>query len=281
MRRISATRLGSRGFTLVELVIAMPLALIIITVFVATLFITLQWSSINQAQLELNSDNQTALTELERDVRYSNTFAKGLLNASFIDNNKPVSGWSYRGTSATNRVLILRSYATNEHPFSNERESVYVNGTIANPYAPANTALNCNSNLRKNPQLPYMIIYFVASNTLYRRILVDKTTTLCSGSTSQFQQQSCPEAAMASPCTVKDEVIVKNVSEFRIDYQSYSMSSTVPVYTTLDAYAATSPDDITTEATDINITIKLQKTANYRPVSSTFSLHVSRINNFE
>lgn len=299
MSTIKKRSLRSRdaGFTLIELLIAITLSTIVITVFVSALMSMVRTVTIQKTELELSQKSQLALDTIERDVRVALAFDTTPLTVSgyttFTDSYGPTntddtwSGtWSYKGTDASHRVLILRESATTTNPLSTSRSLTYAQGNIANPYAELNTSLNCTAYnastapsgaLTYNPPLPYYLIYFVRDNNLYRRILTDTTTPLCN---SQYEKQSCP-AADASPhanCQANDELIVQDVAAFTVAYNSitYDASGAATV-SDLDVYSS-SDTGILNEISNIYVTLQLQKSVYGSPRSSTLSVRVSRVN---
>lgn len=281
MRHTFPTKKCSAGFTIVELLIAVSLSAVVVTVFIALLFSTYQASGRNKLLLSMTSSMQIALSQMERDVRYSAGYDKSVA-VPFNDSNSPAGGWTYKGTPASpeNRALLLRSYATVNNPFSPQRQSAYVDGRLPNPYVVEDPLLNCSITppagaLYLNPQLPYMTIYFLSNGSLVRRILTDTTTTLCNGA-SVYQKQSCPGGTGGS-CRAKDEVILENVSSFAIDYFQ-QLDTPIPTFSLLDVYADTNPDDLAA-ADNISITLTVQNTLGGETISRSMSVTVSRINN--
>lgn len=280
------------GFTLVELLIAITLSTIVITVFVSALMTTVKTVAIQKTELELSQEAQLALDTIERDARIALAFDTTPVFATFTDSYGPTntdntwSGtWSYKGTDANHRALILRESATTTNPLSTARKLAYAQGNITNPYAELNPSLNCTLHnpttaptgaLMYNPPLPYYLIYFVRDNTLYRRVLTDTTTPLCN---SQYQNQSCPATDLSphANCRANDERIVDNVSRFTVDYNSISYLNGTATVNTPDVYSSTDPT-ILSEVSSIYITLQLQKDAHGSPRSSTLSLRVSRVN---
>ena len=281
------------GFTLIELLIAITLSSIIITVFVSSLMTMVRTATIQKTQLELSQEAQLALDTMERDVRVALSFDTTPAYATFTDSYGPTNTddtwagtWSYKGTDANHRVLILRESATTTAPLSTSRTLAYVEGNITNPYREVNPSLNCTAYnastapsgaLSYNPPLPYYLIYFVRDNNLYRRILTDTTTPLCN---NQYQKQSCPieDTSPHANCEAKDELIVKHVSSFTIDYNSISYNSGgAATVSDLDVYSS-SDNDVLTDVSNIYITLQLQQTIYGSPRTSTLSLRVSKVN---
>ncbi|MFZ1812078.1 MAG: hypothetical protein WAU02_00960 [Candidatus Saccharimonadales bacterium] len=279
MRRTYHT--NASGFTIVELVLASSISIVVVSVFVSLLFTTYQSSTRNKVVLDMTGRLQTSLSFIERDVRYSVAYLTGI-SSPFSDSNAPAGGWTHKGSpaSSTNRALILKSYATANNPFSPTRQAVYVNGSVSNPYIPADALLNCSTtppagSLYLNPQLPYMTIYFVSSGKLTRRIITDTTTSLCNGAVT-YQKQSCPTGTGGS-CLAKDEIITEDVAGLSIDYYQ-QLDTPTPSFALLDPYKATNPDDLAT-ADNINATVTLNKTVGGKTINRSMSITVSRINN--
>lgn len=282
MPRTSATN-RSLGFTVVEVLVALPLFVIVAAVFISALVYGMQSAAFNQANLEITSSLNVALDGLERDVRYSTGFQTGIASP-FADASQPAGGWTHKGTptDVNKRVLILSSPSTVTNPLALNRVPVYINGSLTNPYQAIDPTLNCSTTppsgtLYINPQVPFKTIYFVDGTTLYRRILIDTTTTLCNG--PPYQKQSCPTGT-GGTCTVKDEKILDNVVRFSIDYYNYAEPQTQPappVLTLLDTYAVSNPDDIAL-ADNVEITLTLRRSIGVKNVEKQLSLRVNRIN---
>lgn len=287
----------SWGFTLVELILAIVLSGMIVTVFVSTLMSMFRTSVVQKAQLELGQENQLALSIIERDIRLATAFDTAPAYTPFVDyygangtneNATPIA-WSYKGTDADHRVLILRQIATSTPPFVTARTPVYVQGSVTSPYATANTGLNCTlydkvsspaGTLSYNPKLPYYLIYFVRSGVLYRRTLTDVTTARCN-SMAQYQKQSCPgvDASRPASCLVNDEKIVDNVTSFSALYYktTYDSISGAATATDIDAYNQTDAKALT-DITNALVTLRLDQKVNGKTRTSKLSIRVGRVN---
>lgn len=294
MQRILATKQHSaEGFTLIELLISLVLCGVIVTVFVSTLFTMMRTATIQKTQLELSQQNQIALDTIERDVRVAKAFDTTPSYTTFVDKYGPTNTnedwtgtWTYKGTDANHRVLILRESATSTNPLQVSRTPVYAKGFIDNPYADTDANLNCTAynastaptgGLAYNPMLPYYIIYFVRDGNLYRRILTDTTTALCN---TQYQKQSCPSIDTSRPatCLANDELITTNVASFTVTYNTLTYDTNGAVTTTdINAYSLTD-SDIFSEIDNIVVTLRLQKTVGGSTPNTTLSVRVSRVN---
>lgn len=285
---------SARGFTVIELLIAIILSGVVVTVFISTLITMVRTATVQKIQLELSQKDQIALNTIERDIRMAKAFDTTPAYSTFIDKYGPTNTdqgwngtWSYKGTDADHRVLILRESATTTNPLRASRTPVYVNGRITSAYAVQDTTLNCTAydastaptgGLSYNPTLPYYLIYFVRDNTLYRRTLTDTTTTLCNGQ-QQYEKQSCPEvdATPDTTCQAYDELIATNVGSFTVAYNTIDYTGGTTTITDINAYSQ-SASDIFTEVSNAVVTLKLQKTAYGSARSATLSVRVSRVN---
>lgn len=285
----------SKGYTLVELMLAVILSGVVVTVFIGALLNMVATATLQKTQLELNQKNQIALDIIERDVRLALAFATTVPTttpATFKDNYGPnntnedwTGSWSYKGDSANRRVLILKETATTTHPLRAVRAPIYVDARVTNVYE-INATFNCSvynqstnptGALTYNPKLPYYLVYFVRDNTLYRRTLTDTSTTLCNG--PQYQKQSCPAIDTSRPvtCLANDERIANDVASFTIDYNEIVYPSGVATSTDINAYSSNSAD-IFRDISNVNVTLQLQKTVSGKSRSSTLSVNVSRVN---
>lgn len=203
-------RVNSRGFTLVEILIILPPVLLITMVAVSVLFSLVLSNSQSQFEVAGANSVKTSLNIIEQDMKTGaallTTQDSQMTDAYIADSGG--ANWSYNGTSAQSRALIIRGYATTDSPSSTTKNPVYIN------------QFGCDAaNLYSNPVLTTNIIYFVKNNSLYRRVLIDNTKTLCPGVTP-YQRQSCPPG-LASPdpsCKASDSLLLKDVATFTVQY---------------------------------------------------------------
>jgi len=274
MQRTSHTKSSARpGFTIIELLLVLPLAAVIVTVFVSILIITLQFATRNKTQLDQVGTSQLALNQLERDVRYSTEYLESM-PPEFSDPSANGFGetWSHRGSpyaDSNKRVLLLRSFATDGNPYAPERTPIYTDSAEFNC-----SATPPGGTLYLNPQLSYLTIYFVKSNTLYRRILTDTATPTC-GSPDVYQKQSCPTGTGGN-CEAKDEIMATNVSAFRVNYYIQE-DDPEPTFTLINPYSG-SPADPVDSATNILVELDLEQEVAGKPIKTELELNVSRLN---
>lgn len=297
MRHMSVNK---PGFTLVEMMVVIPIVTMVIVVFVTSLLSSLHQATADNDKTYLAEDSQLALKDIERDIRFSIGFDTGLNKYPdrFSDSYGPdrttagwTGNWSFKGTSATNRVLVLLNYATVNSPYSPNRELAYVDGRVNNPYTSggSNSALNCDASsggkMYENAVLPNYTIYFVRDSTLYRRVITDTTTALCNG--SQYLKKTVPRPPHLhyAPGGTADDIVAENVKSFSVKYynhettRSYTSSTdqNPASYNEINAYAST--DNSVLDAADTAlVTIELGRRSGGKPVSYKTSIRVERVN---
>lgn len=260
-------RQKTSGFTLIEVLIIAPIVIIAISGFIALMVSIVGKVLLTRDQSALSYDAQNALNRIEEDTRISAKFltTTGTLpSPQGSDNN-------FTGTAAftnTSNTLILNALATDSNPRDYDRWLMYYDNQ-PNP---------CGSTETANRVFSTKVIYYIKSNTLWRRIYVPDwnrntgspdANTICTASASYYpwQQNSCSPGYTASRCKSEDERVMDNVSSLSVQYFSDSNSTT-----DLGASGAGS-------ATTINITIAGTKTTAGNNFTSSSSLRVTKLNN--
>jgi len=259
------------GISIVEMLTVLTLIPLVLAFFISAIFTTLIAAQRSKVQLALDSTVQTAMDIVERDVRFAKSFKKGVASP-FSDhygaNNNgtdDAEAWSHAGVpaGANQRALLLQLPATSQSPSSNARTPVFTDSG----------EFNCTTERTYNPELAYMVVYFVRGETLWRRTLTDTTTPLCAGQ-AQNQRQSCPPE-IASPhgsCQARDERIAGNVSQFSVAYYTALVPSAIA-----DAYSSSDPD-ILTNADDAEVTLTSSAPFASETLSATMTLRIGRAN---
>ena len=224
------------GFTLVELAVVIFVLGAIFPIFLGFL-VNMYGDAFNlDDKVKTNTQVMQAVWYMDDNVRVASAYLASV-PSPFTDaygaHNAGSSGgeaWSYKGDSATSRVLLTRSYATSTNPLGSGRRPVFVN----------TPDFNCTTQMYYQPQLSFVTIYFVKDGTLYKRVLADTTTSLCPGN-SQQQKQSCPPyitSGRHASCQANDEVLATNVTSFSVAYyqttQAGSDIAVDPSYTSTD-----------------------------------------------
>lgn len=210
------------GFTLVEVLIVAPLALLVISGFVA-LMVTLTGDVLaSNARTRLIQKTDVALERFEQDVRFTNEFRATSFTPSVPQGrgNDAQAFDVYAPFPGTNNVTygtirILRSYATDKNPLDPTKKLIYtsVGGGACG------TATET-----QNQPLKYDIVYYTKRDagtsgstderlSLWRRIIFDPTglTQLCGSATAIWQKSTCAPGGSGTPCQAEDEKIIDNV----------------------------------------------------------------------
>lgn len=237
------------GMTIVEIVVVMTVLGILFPVFSFILATYRDTYSLND-QVTMNSATKQALWYMDDKVRVAYSFS-ATVPSPFTDAYGPhdagtagAEAWSYKGDSSTSRVLITKSYATTTNALNSGRQPVFMN----------TPEFNCTTEMSYQPQLPFMTVYFVKDETLYRRVLTDTTSALCAGNVQQ-QKQSCPPyitSGLHASCQANDEVLLSNVSNFSVAYYQVSQAGSS---TQIDSGYTSIDPDILIEADYAVVTI--------------------------
>ena len=258
MRKTSA-------FTLVELLIAMTVGAIALAIFYNVLMSAFNSSSATNKQVRATTDIKRALNFMDNDTVLTTDFLTAV-PSQYDDAYGPhrlgtdgSEAWSYKGSSADNRVLLLQNLATTQNGGGSDRRPIYINSP----------SFNCSDTMSRQPKLMYAAIYFVYQETLYRRLLTDKSQTLCPGQTP-YQQQTCPpdinHATWDSSCQANDIVLATNVTKFEVSY--YQSGDTLGG-TLVDGQYTSSDPDVLTIANVVQVTIAEDFTGLAEPVEIT------------
>lgn len=264
------------GFTLVELLIVIPIVMMALTVFIGALIAMASEVAKTQGENKLTFDTQSALDMIERDVRLSANFLAG--NEFAVSSPLGYAGGAgaindFKNNGTNGEMLILRTLATDRNPLDPARELIYIN-----------TGSGCGANQKVVANYYYTtVIYFTKTDgtnkSLWRRILLPTLATGTSTCGTPWQRSSCsPTATKGAACKIDDTLLIDNVSEFSIDYR-YNASDTSAV---ADAKSTAISDANRTillrsiSAVQVNITAA--RTIGGKPVTNSGTVLTSRLN---
>lgn len=269
---------ASVGFTLVEILIIAPIVVLVIGVFVSLMVVMTGEIVATRSQNTLVYNTQSALDQIEQDVKASSEFLAG-------NDFAPQGQQGYAGSTGAifsdfenvdatkGTMLVLRTVTTDKNPLDNTRQLIYTN----------QPAGNCTADtLASNQLFNQNVVYFVKNNTLWRRTLIQQdasTPTLCG---TPWQLPSCqPGVTRGSYCKADDKRMLDNVSNsnFSIQYFSDASPSTVVDGEASDTSASDSARTAAVTNDDtVNITLTTQQTVAGRSITQTGALRATKTN---
>ncbi len=273
--RYSATR-SQRGFTLIEMMIIAPVVILLIGAFVV-FTVSLTGSSLRlREQNTMSYDIQNALNTIEDDatlaMAFSSTTVSGTSGTSYSINtpqgNNNGSGATGVFTASASGPLLVKSAATTTNPSVSNRSLVY----YAQPDA------TCTSGtLVANDPYPVLYVYFVRSNTLWRRVILGTVNSggypaLCNG--PAWQKASCDPSLVGSypsVCSTEDTQLLDNVSTFSINYYANAGDTNPMSISNYNWDDNSSPQGIA-------VTISTSKNIAGATITQSRSLRVSSVN---
>ncbi len=230
--KLSLSTYNQKGFTLLELLIAIPLATIITTVMIGTLFSQYTEVLIGSAKSNLRAEGQSLLINLQDELLFTIAYGE-TLDVLLVDVHQPTGGWRYDTSPQT---LIINEIALDSTRRDEDRN------IVRQRLNPCET-----SAVTANPVSINNIIYFIGDipdsnfGTLYKRTItpaydlcgIDSTTddpcsavtTACKGNA---KVNTCPEASVGSGgCTTKDFVLSENIQDLNIEYFAENNIATI------------------------------------------------------
>ena len=230
---IHKLRQSQAGFTLVEILVGISLALLVSGLLFTALFSQYITVLVEAERANLRSSGQSLLVSLQDELLFTIYFGEEI-NEDLTDPNAPSGGWTHDTTPST---LLINEVALDSVRNDVDRNIVRkeVNDCETSP-------------ITSNPVAVNNIIYFVEENenndfmTLYKRTItpdyalcgIDEvtenpctpTTTTCKGN---IKQQSCPAEEIGNDgCLVEDSVLTENVSDFSVTY--YTVDNVETIY---------------------------------------------------
>lgn len=235
----------SGGFTLIEMLIIAPIALLVITGFIA-LMVTMVGDVIaSRTYNVMTYDIQSALNTIEQDVRLSTQF----LNSSGTLPSPQGKDGATAAFTSTSGDLVLGEIATDKNPIDPTRGLIYYE----------NEPFSCSdpAQVYKNRLFFMTVVYFVRDNSLWRRTYVPTASgTLCQ---SPWQVNTCAPDYSDVRCQTNDSEILKDVKNFSVNYYT-NPQDTVAI-----------PSASASDASSIRIAIEGEKTAAGRTIGASSS----------
>lgn len=256
-----------RGFTLVEMLVVIPIVMIVIG-GVITAIISMTGDILSsRASDTLTYDIQDTFAQIRQDVQQSNGF---LSINDFTP--KPPQGVNDDSTPFTNvggnqPALILKSVATSANPNQLTSTTIYM----------ANQPNACaSSNIAQNEALSVNIVYFVKNNSLWRRVITPSNYQ-SAGCTVPWQQASCTPAISATFCKTSDEDLL-DADNITFSLQYYSgAGSTTPNTDAVDANASAEDRNTALQSTDtVGVTLTAKRQVSGRMLNQSSSMRATR-----
>ena len=213
------------GLTIIELLIAIPIASMIIIVIIAGLFTQYTAVLAESARSNLRSGGQTLLINLQDELLFTIAYGE-TLNTDLSDTYAPVGGWDYDTSPQT---LIINEIALDSTRRDESRNIVRqrTNNCETSPVTSNAVAIN-------------NVIYFVEQGTeedygslvkrtvtpTYNLCSLDRATdTPCTPETAtcfgNAKETTCPEINVGTgSCTSEDSILSENIKDMSIEYFS-------------------------------------------------------------
>lgn len=237
---MSLTR-NQAGFTLVEMLVVVPITLIVCVVLLSVLVSKNGELYERNARVNLRMEGLNLLDKLQDELTFSNKFNPTLIS-DLNDPNDPNGGWNYNTTPSNTLIISLPGI---DKPRSDpSRQFVYYTS------GPNNGEIAINN-----------IIYYVSNGALYRRVVTPDSDDV---SPANFFKQTCPPGDTTPNCQ-DDLEMSRNVNRLRVSYFD------------LNNVAVQNNPGL---ADKIKVTLDLTDMANGNVIDETVSITVKKYNDF-
>lgn len=203
--RVNISR--SAGFTVIELMVVIPLVVLVVVAMVGSAVILTGDALVAREQTRAIYSAQNALDRMEQDIRIS----KSILATSGTLPAPQGSNSNFTGTSAfasPANYLVVEQYAMTGGPLDSNRI----------PVVYANQPNSCASGKEANTILTVKVIYYREGTTLRRRVVVPSYASgaVCD---TPWQRNTCKSGHSAgNQCRAADEVIADGVDALTFTY---------------------------------------------------------------
>lgn len=214
----------SQGFTLIEMLVVAPIAVITIATLISLMVALVGDVAVSRERSVSSYSVQSALDRIEQDARIATTY---MPTFSIVTSPQGRDGGTAPFTT-TSGDIIMSQYATTASPYDANREIVYY-ADQPNP---------CTGSYTLNRPLTVRVVYFTTgtagNQTLWRRTIVPPNSTTASDTTKvcaqPWQRDNCPSPVTVSAvCQAADEKILTNVSSFTTTYYTSTGATTSDV----------------------------------------------------
>jgi hypothetical protein len=268
----------SLGFTIVEVLIIVPIVVLFIGGFITAIVSVTGDAIVTQRTNDILYTANDSLSQIEQDVKLSNTF---LIENSFA----PTSPQGYDNSTSSFRIiesssgaiLILSISAINKSPNDPTRQLLLV----------ANQPNSCSStNISSNESLKLNVVYFSKDSSLFRRVIIPQnvsgalSSAICDGTSSStdaskvWQLPTCDSSYInGTTCRAEDTKLLDGSLDSV--YVNYFVSS--------DSFSPISnPDaDDLSSATTVSVLLNLKRTVAGREITHTAEIRATKLNVLE
>lgn len=185
--------MNSRGFTLVEGLVAISVTSLVVLVVTVFMINNIQESTLATARQNMLREVQQTLDLAANDIRLS---ANADTNNRWPDNNGPSGSSNLYSWASNSSTLVLATAAEDQ------------SGTVI--FSDPQNYVTVKNN----------IIFFVQNNTLYKR-------TLAADDSNNASKTTCPAATASSACPA-DKELLTNVQSFTVTYLDGQNQSVIP-----------------------------------------------------
>lgn len=186
-------KLGSRGFTIVELLVVISVTTILVIVVTSFMMVNLRESTLATARANMLRETQQSLDLAANDIRLS---ANADANNRWADVNSPSGASNQFSWQSNSSTLVLAAAAEKN------------DGSII--FADAKNYITEKNN----------IVYFVKDGTLYKR-------TIASPVADNKDKTTCPMNLASANCQA-DKPLLQNVSAFTVLYKDGQNNNVSP-----------------------------------------------------
>jgi len=199
-------RLNHSGFTMVEIMVVLPIATLALTAILSYMFGVYTDMLETNAEANLRLEGEIMLLDLEDELLFTTGYTPSI-SSNLDDDYAPVGGWDASGNPG---LLIINETALTAPRRDPNREFV------------RERIYNCNSGYAGyNPIATNNLVYFTTENTnntyktLYRRTLTPQYDTCL----TNYKTQSCPvENVGTGICDRQDTMLSNKVVDFKVEY---------------------------------------------------------------
>lgn len=233
-------RKNQGGFTLVEMLVVVPITLIV-CIFMVSLLISKNGELHERnARLGLRIEGLTVLEKLQDELSFASKYNDNI-RAPLVDPNAPSGGWRYNSTPPT---LIIDLPAVDKPRTDPSRQFVYY---VSGPY---------NGQIAVNN-----VIYYVSGTKLLRRFVIPNPSSV---SPPNYYKKTCPPGDTTSGCQ-DDLQLTARLSSMDIQY--YDINNIAV-------------NNNPTAADKIKVTLNMRDTVNGNQIDESVSITIKKYNDF-